>query len=327
MMFNFSIQKQKTPAVFKTLPLWDVLIIGGGPAGLNAALYAQRKGLHVGVISKEIGGQLHNTSTVDNYLGLPMLEGKDLSEAFLKHIQALDVPVYTDVWVNDIQKLNHDFVLMLSDGTQLKSKTVLYATGGKPRQLGIPGEEQFANKGVSYCTTCDAPFFKGKHVIVAGGGNSAAEAVIDLAPFASHITVVHRSQWRADPITLKKHDSIKHLTVHLETQLLEVLGDDLMTGVKILNKKTNKTTTLQADGLFVEIGLIPTSDGIAHLAELNDRKEVIIDEHFMTHIPGLFAAGDVTNVPFKQIVIAVGDGAKAALSIQHYLIHQYSKGE
>jgi len=326
-MIGFSIQKQKTPGVFKTLPLWDLLIIGAGPAGMNAALYAQRKGLHVGMVTKEIGGQLHNTSTVDNYLGLSMLEGKDLSAAFLKHIQALEVPIYTDVWVQDIQKLGMDFVITLSDGVTLKSKTLLYATGGKPRQLGIPGEDTFANKGVSYCTTCDAPFFKGKHVIVAGGGNSAAEAVIDLAPFASHITVIHRSQWRADPITLKKHASIQNLTVHLETQLLEVIGQDVMRGVKILDKKTKQIKPIAADGLFVEIGLIPTSDGIKHLAHLNDRQEVVIDDHFMTNVPGLFAAGDVSNVPFKQIVIAVGDGAKAALSIQQYLIHQYSKGE
>lgn len=326
-MFDFSIQKQKVPAIFKTLPLWDLLVIGGGPAGLNAALYAQRKGLHVGVISKEIGGQLHNTSTVDNYLGLPMLEGKDLSSAFLKHIQSLQVPLYTDVWVQHIERLGRHFKVFLSDGVELTSKTLLYATGGQPRQLGIPGEQQFANKGVSYCTTCDAPFFKGKHVIVAGGGNSAAEAVIDLAPFASHITVIHRSQWRADPITLNKHKDIGHLTVHLETQLLEVLGDELMTGVKVLDKKTQETSIIQADGLFIEIGLIPTSEGIAHLVTLNDKKEIMINEQFMTNVPGLFAAGDVTNVPFKQIVIAVGDGAKAALSIQQYLIHQYSKGE
>lgn len=326
-MIGFSIQKQKTPSVFKTLPLWDLLIIGAGPAGMNAALYAKRKGLHVGIVTKEIGGQLHNTSTVDNYLGLSMLEGKDLSTAFLKHIQALEIPIYNDVWVQNIQKLGKDFVITLSDGMTLKSKTLLYATGGKPRQLGIPGEERLANKGVSYCTTCDAPFFKGKHVIVAGGGNSAAEAVIDLAPFASHITVVHRSQWRADPITLKKHASIKNLTVHLETQLLEVIGQDVMRGVKVLDKKTNQKKLIEAEGLFVEIGLIPTSDGIKHLAQLNERQEVVIDDHFMTNVPGLFAAGDVSNVPFKQIVIAVGDGAKAALSIQQYLIHQYSKGE
>ena len=202
-MFDIQIHQRPIPSIFETTDLWDLLVIGGGPAGLNAALYAQRKGLKVGVIAKEIGGQLHNTSTVDNYLGIPMIEGKDLSSVFLKHLEGLDVPLYLDYWVASIQKSNGLFFVTMDHGTVLKSKTILFATGGQPKKLNIPGETTFANKGVSYCTTCDAPFFKGKNVIVAGGGNSAAEAVIDLAAWANHITVIHRSQWRADQIIWK----------------------------------------------------------------------------------------------------------------------------
>ena len=166
-MFDLQIQKRAIPSIFEEISLWDILIIGGGPAGLNAALYAQRKGFKVAIISKEIGGQLHNTSTVDNYLGIPMTEGKHLSETFLKHLETLQVPLYLDVRVQSIKKIKSHFSVELDNGVGLTSKTVLFATGGQPRQLGIPGELEFANKGVSYCTTCDAPFFKDKHVIVA----------------------------------------------------------------------------------------------------------------------------------------------------------------
>jgi thioredoxin-disulfide reductase len=320
-MFDFNLQAKPIPPIFEQEMVWDLLIIGGGPAGLNAGLYAQRKGLKVGVLTKEIGGQLHNTSTVDNYLGIPMLEGKDMSDIFLKHVEQLDVPVHPEGKVTHIEKQGPLFFMTLENGTVLKSKTVLYATGGQPRKLNVPGEEEFANKGVSYCTTCDAPFFKGKHVVVAGGGNSAAESVIDLAAWASHITVIHRSQWRADKVILDKFTSIKNLTIHLDTQLLSVTGDGIMKGVNVLDKKTGQERHIAADGLFIEIGVIPNSWLIKDLVKVNERDEILIDQTMMTSLPGLFAAGDVTNQPFKQIVIAVADGAKAALAAQQYLIH------
>jgi alkyl hydroperoxide reductase subunit F len=321
-MFNISLQTKPIPQAFQEDLLWDLLIIGGGPAGLNAGLYAQRKGLKVGILTKEIGGQLHNTSLVDNYLGIPNILGGDLSNQFLKHIEALAVPVYQDVFVKDIKKDGNLFNLTLDSGRVLKSKTVLYATGGQPRKLNIPGEEQYANKGVSYCTTCDAPFFKGQHVIVAGGGNSAAEAVIDLSAWASHITVIHRSQWRADQVTLNKFASIKNLTIHLQTVLLEVYGDTMMQGVKAKQLATGNVINIPADGLFIEIGLIPKSEGIAHLVKLNERNAVMVDENLMTSLPGLFAAGDVNHLAHKQIILAVADGARAALAAQHYIQHQ-----
>ncbi len=320
-MFDFQIQKKAIPPAFETISVWDLLVVGGGPSGMNAALYAQRKGLNVGILTKEIGGQLHNTSTVDNYLGLPMTEGKDLSSTFLKHLEQLSVPIYNEAFITKIEKVNDLFHVHLDHGAVYQSKTILLSTGGQPRMLNIPGEKTFANKGVSYCTTCDAPFFKGKHVVVAGGGNSAAEAVLDLVAWASHITVVHRSQWRADAITLKKMQGIQHLTVNLETQILEVHGDKTMTGVTVFNKKTNTKQFIQADGLFIEIGLIANSILVKDLVKLSDKNEVLVNDQFMTSLPGLFAAGDVTQHPYKQIVIAVGDGAKAALAIHQYIIH------
>jgi len=320
-MFDLQIQQRPIPSIFETTPLWDLLVIGGGPAGLNAALYTQRKGLKVGVIAKEIGGQLHNTSTVDNYLGIPMIEGKDLSTVFLKHLEALEVPLYLDYWVASIQKSNDVFFVTMDNGTVLKSKTILLATGGQPKKLNIPGDATFANKGVSYCTTCDAPFFKGKNVIVAGGGNSAAEAVLDLAAWAKNITVVHRSQWRADHIILNKFKTIPNLTIFLETQLLSIEGKENMRGVWVLDKVKQTKRFIEADGLFIQIGLTANSSLIQPITKTNEKGEVWVDDQFMTTMPGLFAAGDVTQHPFKQIVIAVGDGAKAALAIQQYLIH------
>lgn len=319
---DISLDKFKESDIFETTALFDFIVVGGGPAGLNAALYAKRKGLKVGVFTPEVGGQLHNTSEVDNYIGIQNIKGGALSDAFLKHTLELEVPIKTGHMVTQIEKIGGVFEVTLDNKKVYKSKTLLYATGGSPRKLQIPGEEQYANIGVSYCTTCDAPFFKNEHVIVAGGGNSAAESVIDLAAWASKITVVHRSQWRADQILLDQHKKIPNLTVHLETQLLEVYGDGMrMKGVKAFDKVSQKEIDIPADGLFIEIGTIPKSDLIKHLAEVNEMGEVIVDRDQMTTCPGLFSAGDVTTQPYKQIIISAGEGATAALAATNYIIH------
>jgi thioredoxin-disulfide reductase len=325
-MFNFSVEKKTESSEFDTVSLWDLLIIGGGPAGLNAALYAKRKGLKVGIVADEIGGQLHNTTIVDNYLGFKMIQGEELSNTYLDHVQTLEVPILKNVRVLELIPIKHDFQLKVSNGKSLMSKTVLLATGGAPRKLEIPGEEQYANKGVTYCATCDAPFFKDKHVIVAGGGNSAVEGVLDLVPWAKEITIVHRSQFRADQILLDQIKELKQLDIHLETQILSVIGDEQMTGVQVLDKKTNKKRIIQADGLLIEIGTVPNSYLIKDLVETNERDEIIVDHNQMTSHPGLYAAGDVTSQPFKQIVISVAEGAKAALAVNQYLQQNY-KGE
>lgn len=325
-MFNLNLESSVKSSAFDDILLWDILIIGGGPAGLNAALYAKRKGLNVGIITKEIGGQLHNTSDVDNYLGIKMIEGKDLSHQFLDHVKVLDVPIYHDVFVKSIQPKSSNFEIGLTDGRQLFSKTLLLATGGAPKKLDIPGEISYANKGVSYCTTCDAPFFKDKHVIVAGGGNSAAEAVLDLSHWAKKVTVIHRSHWRADDIILKKIEQLNAVDIFLETQILEVIGEQKMTGVRVLDKQSNKESIIDADGLFIEIGTVPNSHILKQLVDCTASGEVIVDQNQMTSYPGIFAAGDVTDQPYKQIIISVAEGAKAVLAINHYLTHKY-KGE
>lgn len=325
-MFSFNVEKTSERSIFENQSFWDLIVVGGGPAGLNAGLYAKRKGLKVGIISYEIGGQLHNTSVVDNYLGYQYIEGKDLSDQFLLHINSLDIPILKQIKITSIDKIGPHFQLVLSDGKQLKSKTVLIATGGAPRKLNIEGEMTYANKGVSYCTTCDAPFFKDKHVIVAGGGNSAAEAVIDLVPWAKKITVVHRSQWRADQILLDKHKNIEKLDVHLNTQILNVYGQEKMLGIEAFDKTTGKTFNIDADGLFIEIGTVPNSGLVKHLVTTNEIGEIIVDKNQMTSVTGLYAAGDVTDQPYKQIIISAAEGAKAALAITQYLNQTY-RGE
>jgi alkyl hydroperoxide reductase subunit F len=325
-MFTFNVEKTKDTSIFSKDIFWDLIIVGGGPAGLNAGLYAKRKGLEVGIITDEIGGQLHNTTDVDNYLGFTKIQGKDLSNEFLNHLNNLEVPILNSVRVKEIKKNEYDFTLHISDGKIIRSKTVLVATGGSPRKLNIPGEKEFSNIGVSYCTTCDAPFFKDKHVLVAGGGNSAVEAIIDLKAWASKITVIYRSLWRADQILLDKLKDIKNLTIHLNTQILEVIGDKKMKGVKVLDKLKNEEYIVEADGLFIEIGTIPNSNIVKDLVNMNESGEIVVDDNLMTSIEGLFAAGDVTTTKEKQIIISASEGARAALAITKYL-NKFYKGE
>lgn len=319
-MFDFNLNKSNSNSKFSSDLLWDTLIVGGGPSGLNAGLYLIRKGKNVGVLTSEIGGQLHNTSDVDNYIGLKKLKGSELSSSFLDHVNDLELPIMQDATVTNIVKQKNIFLITLESGIVLKSKTVLFATGGSPRKLNVPGEKTYQNKGVSYCTTCDAPFFKGKHVVVAGGGNSAAEAVIDLVPYASKISVIHRSQWRADEILLEKLRQIKDLDVYLNSQILEIKGDNnSMRSISFLDKNRNIEKEMNAEGLFIEIGNIPNSKIIRDLVETNSSGEIIVNDLQETSLIGMYASGDVTNQPFKQIIIATGEGAKAALSINKYL--------
>lgn len=325
-MFSFNLSPPTQKDTLDTHILYDLLVIGGGPAGLNGALYAKRKGLQVGIIAKEPGGQLHNTSEVDNYLGFPMITGEKLAHAFIDHAKALSVPMLQDVLVTRIEHEAPHFSLILSNGKTVKSKTVLYTTGGYPRRLNIPGEQEFQNKGVSYCTTCDAPFFKGKHVLVAGGGNSAVEAVLDLAHHASHVTLVHRSQFRADHILLDKMHALSNVDIKLMTQIIKIEGQTKMEKAVLYDKVTEETYDFTADGIFIEIGTVPNATLVSDLVKLNEQGEIIVDAMQATSLPGFYAAGDVTNQPFRQIIISAAEGAKAALAITNYLNTQY-KGE
>lgn len=317
MMFNFQIEKPKT-ALIDYQTTYDFIALGLGPAGMNGALYAKRKGLKTLLVGYDLGGQLNNTSDVDNYLGLGNIDASMMIQKFKDHITALEVPMLTEVKVTSIQK-NDLFEIGLDNGETLRTKTLLYAFGGNPRKLGVPGEQLYASKGVSYCVTCDAPFFKKRHVIVAGGGNSALDAVIDLSRIASKVTIVHRSQFKGDQTTVDQIKALPNVNIHLETQILEIQGDITMTGVRIFDKKTQTESVIEADGIFIEIGHIPNSNLLEGLVELNDSKEIKVDRFQQTSIPGLYAAGDVTDNPNKQIIIAASEGAVAALSATSFI--------
>jgi len=304
---------------FQKSILYDMIIVGSGPAGLNAALYAKRKGMQVGIIGRKVGGQVIDTTSVENYLGFEFKTGSDLILEFNKHVGTLNVPILRDADVVSIIKADMGFDLVLSTGETLKALTVLLATGSKPRHLGVKGEDDFLGKGVAYCAICDGPLFEGLDVVVAGGGNSAIEAAIDLAKIANTVTVVHRSSLRADQIVIDKLHTFKNVTVLLETDILEVKGQGLMSGITIKDKKTDNERFLEVNGLFVEIGYLPNSDFVKDTVHLNSRGEIIINALNETSVPGIFAAGDVTDVPYKQIIISAGEGAKATLTANDYL--------
>jgi len=299
--------------------LYDVVIIGGGPAGMNAALYSKRKGNKVGIIAGQLGGQIMNTSVVENYLGYETLTGVGMVDKFKEHIRALEVPVMEYVMVDAIESKNNLYTLKLTDGNEVRTKTVILATGSQSRKLNVPGEEEFAGRGVAYCAICDAPLYKGKNVMISGGGNAAVEAAIDLSKIANHVTIIHRSQFRADQVLLDQMTSKDNITIYLEHQIKEIAGEDFVTNILALNKNTNEMISLEGDGIFIEIGHIPNTDTFKDLVALNDHGEVIIDEKGRTNMPGIFAAGDMTTVPYKQIIIATAQGASAALSANEYL--------
>jgi thioredoxin-disulfide reductase len=317
-MFGFNLEPQKVDAV-DDAAVYDFLSLGGGPAGLNGALYARRKGLLAIVVANEIGGQIRNTSTVDNYLGFPEIDALDLVERYVGHVRALNIPILSGVRATSVKKDGDLFLVTLEDGRTLRTKTLLAALGGSPRRLGVPGELELAGKGVSSCATCDAPFFSGKRVIVAGGGNSAVEAAMDLAKWAKTVTIVHRSRFRADQVILDRMEANGTISVFLETQILAILGSDAVTGVRVLDKTSGTERTIPADGVFVEIGNLPNTGLFRGLVDVNERGEIVVDREQRTSTEGLFAAGDLTDQPNRQIIIAAAEGAKAALAASSYL--------
>ncbi len=322
---NFNVTNQKPKIDLIPEVIYDQLVIGGGPSAFSGALYAARKGLKTGIIAKKVGGQLLNTSSVDNYLGITDISGEALSDKFLEHVSSLDVPLLEDVEVVEVKKEDDLFKITTNTQQTYKAKTLLVSTGSNPRKLNIPGEQEFSNKGVAYCAICDAPLFKDKKVIIAGGGNSAVEAAIDVAKWASSVTVVHRSEFRADQILLDQMLDHDKITVFKQTQLLEIVGDTMMRGVIVFDKASDQQRKIEADGIFIEIGNVPNSGLFDGFLALNEFNEIIIDDHHQTSVPGCFAAGDVTTATYKQIIVAVADGAKAALAANEYINHQFSK--
>ncbi len=299
--------------------MYDIIIIGGGPAGLSASVYAARKQLKTLLISLDIGGQINTTLGIENYLGYQFIEGPDLIDRFNSQVSKYPIEQKIGLRVTKLEKIKGGFQMVTEDGEKYQSKAVVFAAGKKPRKLNVPGEAEFTGKGVSYCAICDGPVFSGQRVAVVGGGNSALEAVLDLVKIAEHVDMVSLTMLTGDKVLIDQLKDAKNLDIYLEYQAERIEGHDFVTGMVIKDLKSQKGKRLNVSGIFIEIGLVPNSEPLKDLIELNKWGEVPISCSGETKVPGLYAAGDVTDVPEKQIVIAAGEGAKAALQAHHYL--------
>ncbi len=314
---------QRRASTAATDATYDVIVVGAGPAGLAAAIYAQRKGRATALIGKQAGGQLNDTATVENYPGLVQVGGADLAQLMREHAEAYPVAERCHTQVNRIDHDGKLFRVQTDDGQIYVGRTLIYCTGKRYRRLEVPGEERFIGRGVAWCATCDAPLFKDKRVAVVGGGNSAFTAVRDLLRYATEIHLIHNSdKFSADPVLVeeaRQAETDGMLRMHLDSQVREYLGGDRLEGIRLAGPDGKPRDDLAVEGVFLEIGLEPNSAPLAQLVELNQRGEIPVDREQATVLPGLFAAGDVTDEREKQIVVAAGAGAKAALAADRYL--------
>ena len=304
-----------------TKDAFDVLIVGGGPAGAAAAIYSARKGIRTGLVAERFGGQVLDTLGIENFISIKETEGPKLVAALEQHVREYDVDVM------NLQRATalvpgDQIEVVLESGASLKAKSVIIATGARWRELNVPGEKEYRNKGVAYCPHCDGPLFKGKRVSVVGGGNSGVEAAIDLAGIVGHVTLLEfDATLRADQVLQRKLRSLPNVTVITDAQTTEVTGDgNKVNGMHYTDRKSGESKTIELDGIFVQIGLLPNTDWIKGTLSLSNRGEIEVDAKGQTSVPGVFAAGDVTTVPYKQIIIAMGEGSKAALSAFDHLI-------
>ena len=301
---------------------YDSLIIGGGPAGASAAIYSARKGIRTGVVAQKFGGQVADTVGIENFISVKETEGPKLVMALEQHVKEYEVDVMNLQTAKSLNKTGDEIAITLENGAVLKSKTVILSTGARWREMNVPGEQEYRGKGVAYCPHCDGPLYKGKRVAVIGGGNSGVEAAIDLAGIVSHVTLVEfDTKLRADAVLQKKMHSMPNVTVITNALSKEVLGaDGKVTTLRYEDRANNQMHDIALEGIFVQIGLLPNTDWLKGVIDLSPRGEVIIDQKGETSMPGVFAAGDCTTVPYKQIIIAMGEGAKASLSAFDYLI-------
>ncbi|MEA3105608.1 MAG: NADH-dependent peroxiredoxin subunit [Gammaproteobacteria bacterium] len=308
-------------AKFNAKAPYDVLVVGGGPAGAAAAIYAARKGIRTGIAAERLGGQLLDTVGIENFISVKETEGHKLATGLEQHVTTYDVDVMN---LQRAEALTPgDLIeIRLSNGAALRAKSVVIATGARWREINVPGEREYRNRGVAYCPHCDGPLFKGKRVAVIGGGNSGVEAAIDLAGLVSHVTVIeYDAQLRADAVLTAKLGSLPNVTVITSAQTTEVIGDgQRVTSLKYKDRQSGAVHTLELAGVFVQIGLVPNTDWLKGTVKLSSRGEIEVDARGRTSVPGVFAAGDCTIVPYKQIVIAMGEGAKASLSAFDHLI-------
>lgn len=303
---------------------FDVLVVGGGPAGSAAAVYAARKGIRTGVAAERFGGQVLDTMAIENFISVQHTEGPKLAVALEEHVKQYEVDIMNlqraDKLIPGAAGELHE--VKFASGASLKAKTLILATGARWREMNVPGEQQYRNKGVAYCPHCDGPLFKGKRVAVIGGGNSGVEAAIDLAGIVSHVTLLEFDvQLRADAVLQRKLHSLPNVTVITSAQTTEVTGDEQkVNGLCYKNRTTGEEITVPLEGIFVQIGLLPNSEWLKGAIELSPRGEIVVDSRGESSVPGIFAAGDVTVAPYKQIIIALGEGAKASLSAFDHLI-------
>ena len=303
---------------------FDVLVVGGGPAGAAAAIYAARKGIRTGVAAERFGGQVLDTMAIENFISVQETEGPKLASALEEHVKQYDVDIMNLQRADKLiaGKAGELHEVKFASGASLKAKTVILATGARWREMNVPGEQEYRSRGVAYCPHCDGPLFKGKRVAVIGGGNSGVEAAIDLAGIVAHVTLLEfDTQLRADAVLQRKLHSLPNVKVITHAQTTEVTGDgQKVNGLRYKDRQSGDVHTVELEGIFVQIGLLPNTDWLKGTVELSPRGEIIVDARGETSIPGIFAAGDVTTVPYKQIVIAVGEGAKASLSAFDHLI-------
>lgn len=307
--------KARAAEKLKEVTPYDVLIVGGGPAGASAAVYAARKGLRTGIVAEHFGGQVSNTLDIENLIGTKKTDGPKLVRALEEHVKEYAVDIHNLQRARSLRKA--DLIeVELENGAVLKGKTVIISTGASWRKLGVPGEAEYANKGVAYCPHCDGPLFKGKRVAVIGGGNSGVEAAIDLAGIVGHVTVLQRGpKLTADAVLVKKLESLDNVTILTNAVTDEIIGTDTVTGIRY-----NGNQNLELEGVFIQIGLVPNTKWLEGIVDLTSWGEIVVDHHNSTNIPGVFAAGDCTNIPYKQIIIAMGEGSNASLSAFDYLI-------
>ncbi|MEW6100341.1 MAG: alkyl hydroperoxide reductase subunit F [Pseudomonadota bacterium] len=304
---------------------YDVLIVGGGPAGAAAAIYAARKGIRTGIVAERFGGQVLDTLGIENFISVPQTEGPKFAVALEQHVRQYEVDLMTAQRADKLVPAAAEGGLAevhLANGGVLKARSVILATGARWRNVNVPGEQEYRNRGVAYCPHCDGPLFKGKRVAVIGGGNSGVEAAIDLAGIVQHVTLLEfADQLKADAVLVRKLQSLPNVTIHTNAQTTEITGDgQKVNGLTYTDRTSGQSHHVELEGVFVQIGLVPNTEWLKGTVELNRYGEIVIDAKCHTSVPGVFAAGDATTVPYKQIVIAAGEGATAALGAFDHLI-------
>jgi alkyl hydroperoxide reductase subunit F len=300
--------------------IYSVVIVGAGPAGLTAGVYCARKMLNTLIISENIGGQALESWAIENYMGYRMISGEDLMKKFEEQARTLNLRLELDRVVS-IAREDDVFAVTTASEKTVRARALILTQGNKPKKLGVANEEQYLGRGLSICATCDGPLYKGKRVAVVGGGNSAVQTAVELSKLAKSVNLIVRSTIKADPVSVEKLNQVQNITVHKHAQITALHGNKFLSGIT-LKDENGADHKIDLDAVFIEIGWLPNTEMVEGLVDMNDRKEILVDINCRTSVPGLFAAGDVTNVRSKQIIIASGEGAKAALEAYEYLVQQ-----